>query len=135
MLTTLPLSMFYLSMVSCLALFLAFRIVKIRLDKHIGLGDGENEVLARQIRVQANLLKNILPFAILYILSEMNSPPVIFLHITGVVFLLSRLLHAYGFSHSSGTSFGRVYGTVGSLLTIGSLIAINLYQSIMIMIH
>ena len=85
--------------------------------------------------MQANLLENFLPFAILYILSEMNSPPVIFLHITGVVFLLSRLLHAYGFSRSSGTSFGRVYGTVGSLLTIGSLIAINLYQSIMIMIH
>ena len=109
-------------------------VVKVRINTRIGLGSKENEKLTRQMRVQANFLENLLPFAILYILIELNNASVILLHITGGSFLVARLIHAYGFSKASGRSFGRYYGTLLSWISQLVLIAVNLYQSIMILV-
>jgi uncharacterized membrane protein YecN with MAPEG domain len=105
--------------------------VKVRWQTHIGLGSEDNEILTRQMRVQANLLENLLPFSILFILAEINDTSVIFLKIVGIVFLVARLIHAHGFSHKSGRSFGRYYGTVASWLSLAALILVNLYHVIM----
>jgi uncharacterized membrane protein YecN with MAPEG domain len=134
MLTSLPLSMLYLSLISCLAIFLTYAVVKVRQKTHIGLNHGDDENLARQIRVQANLLENLLPFSILFILAELSSFSIIYLHCVGIIFVLARLAHAYGFSKDSGKSLGRYYGTVATWLTIISLIVVNFYQSFMILL-
>jgi uncharacterized membrane protein YecN with MAPEG domain len=132
--TSLPLSMLYLSLISCLAIFLTFAVVKIRLKPNVGLSDGDNETLIRQMRVQANLLENFLPFSILFILAELSSFSIIFLHCVGVIFLLARIAHAHGFSNNPGKSLGRYYGTLATWLVIILLIVINLYQSFMILL-
>jgi len=126
----LPVSMLYLSLLSALAIFLTISVVKMRLKTNIGLSHGNDESLTRKIRVQANLLENLLPFAILFVLAEMSGFYAIFLHVVGAVFLLARMAHAYGFSQTSGKSPGRYYGTVASWLMIIALIGVNLYQSI-----
>ena len=129
---SLPLSMLYLSLISCLAIYLTLAVVKVRLKTHIGLSHGDDENLTRQIRVQANLLENLLPFSILFILAELSGFSTMFLHCVGVIFVLARFAHAYGFSKASGKSLGRYYGTLASWLTLISLVVVNLYQSIMI---
>ena len=131
MITVLPLSMLYLSLLSSLAIFLTFSVVKIRMKTSIGLSHGDNEDLTRQIRVQANLLENLLPFSLLFILLELNGFYPMFLHSVGLAFLLARLSHAYGFSMTSGASKGRYYGTVVTWVSIIALIAVNLYLAIM----
>ncbi len=132
--TSLPISMLYLSLLSLTALTLTIGIVKVRMKSGISLGDGDDENLKRQMRVQANFLENFLPFSILFILLEISSASIILLHITGTVFLIARLIHAFGFSKKSGRSFGRYYGTVFTWLTIAVLIIANLYQSITMLI-
>lgn len=132
--TSLPFSMLYISLLSFLAIVLSYNVVSLRRSAKIGLGDGDNTDLFRRMRVQANLLENLLPFSILYVLAELNDNPTIFLHIVGIVFLVSRTLHAYGFNKTSGVSFGRFYGTLGTWITILTLIGANLYQSVMILV-
>ncbi|MCP4414195.1 MAG: hypothetical protein GY808_16690 [Gammaproteobacteria bacterium] len=75
-----------------------------------------------------------LPFSILFILLEINNAAIILLHITGTVFLIARLIHAFGFSKTSGRSFGRYYRTVFTWLSITMLIIANLYQSVTMLI-
>lgn len=132
--TTLPLSMLYLSLLSCLAIFCTISVVKMRLKTHIGLSHGDDENLIRQIRVQANLLENLLPFSILFILAELSGFSIIFLHSVGSIFVLARFFHAYGFSKHSGKSFGRYYGTVVTWIMILALIFVNLYQALMVLV-
>ena len=131
---TLPLSMFYLSLLSCLAIYCTVAVVKMRLKTSIGLSHGDDEGLTRQIRVQANFLENLLPFSMLFILTELSGFSTIFLHVVGTVFLLARMAHAYGFSKRSGKSLGRYYGTIATWLIVISLIIVNLYLAIMTMI-
>lgn len=134
MLTSLPYSMLYLSLLSTLAVVLTIRVVKIRMKSSIALGSGDDEILARQMRVQANFLENFLPFAILFLLVEMSDASNIILHIAGIAFLIARILHAYGFSQTSGRSFGRYYGTVLTWLSIIFLIVVNLYHAFSILV-
>jgi uncharacterized membrane protein YecN with MAPEG domain len=131
MTTLLPLSMFYISLLSSLVLFLTFNVVKERMKTHIALGAGENESMERQMRVHANLLENLLPFSLLFILSELNGSSILMLHTIGSIFLIARLFHAYGLSRKTGRSFGRYYGTLFSWICLAILIVMNLYNSVL----
>jgi C4-dicarboxylate transporter DctM subunit len=42
--------------------------------------------------------------------------PAWYIHMTGLVLLVSRIVHAFGLASSSGMSAGRIVGTVGTLL-------------------
>jgi len=128
--TTLPLSTFYISILSLLALLLAIQVVRIRMSAKIGIGDGDNEQMIRQIRVHANLLENLIPFSILFTLAELNNAPRILLHIIGLLFLVARILHASGLSKKSGMSKGRYRGTLFSWICILALIGFNLFKSL-----
>lgn len=131
--TSLPFSMFYLSLLALLAIVLSYGVVKIRQSTKIGIGDGDNKDLFKQMRIQANMLENLLPFSILYVLAELNGHSTLYMHIVGSVFLISRILHAYGMTKTAGVSFGRYYGTLGTWLSILTLVGTNFYQSIMIL--
>lgn len=131
MLTSLPISMLYLSLLSAVAMVLTIRIVKFRIKMSISLGDGKDEFMNRQIRVQANFLENLLPFSLMFILAELNSTSIIILHLTGTAFLLSRLLHAFGLTNKAGRSTGRYYGTLVTWMSVIVLIAVNLYNAIL----
>ena len=132
--TSLPLSMLYLSLISSLAMYQTLAVVKVRRKTHIGLNHGGDENLARQIRVQANLLENMLPFSILFILAEVSGFSTLFLHGVGIVFVFARIAHGYGFSKSSGKSAGRYYGTAATWLAILLLVIVNIYQSFRILL-
>ncbi len=132
---SLPYSTLYLSLLSALALMLAILVVRIRGSEKIGLGDGGDKQMMRQIRVHANLLENLIPFALLYMLAEIQNMPGLFLHLVGIAFIIARLMHASGLSKSSGATKGRYYGTVVSWIVILCLIAVNLYYSILYFIQ
>ena len=132
---SLPISMLYLSLLSLTALTITIGIVKVRMKTGISLGDGDDENLKRVMRVQSNLLENLLPFSILFILLELNNASIILLHTIGTVFLIARLIHAFGFSKKSGRSFGRYYGSVFSWLSLAVLIVVNLYQALITLVQ
>ena len=121
-------SQIYLSFLTLFGLVLAYRITVLRRQEHIGIGSGESSKIEKAIRVHANFLENLLPFAILYVVYELAGGNHYVLLITGLVFCVARILHAQGLGKSAGVSFGRYWGTVLSWLVLIVLALANLWQ-------
>lgn len=114
---------------------LAYRVTVYRRRFGVGIGSGsaageqENkQVLSRAIRAHANAVEY-LPIAILLLaLAELTGMTALWLHGLGIVLLVSRVLHAWGLSHSSGKSLGRFWGTLLCWTAILVLAAFNAIQ-------
>lgn len=109
-------TLFYAGLCTLLVVFLALRVVHWRFTRKIGLGHGEDRVLERRIRVHANAVEN-LPLALILLGGmELNGYDDRIIHAFGATLLVSRVAHAWGLSHSSGTSRGRFLGTLFTFL-------------------
>jgi len=121
-----PVTALYAGLCALLLLLLAGLVVNQRRITKVGLGDGGNEALARAMRVQANFVEYVPMSLLLMAVVEVNGIPPKWLHMAGVVLIGSRLLHAWGFSHSSGESFGRMAGTLGTFIVLFALAVLAL---------
>jgi len=121
-----PITALYAGLCALLLLLLALLVVNQRHISKVGLGDGGNEALARAMRVQANFVEYVPLSLVLMVVAEINGVPPKWLHMAGVVLIGSRLLHAWGLSHSSGKSFGRMAGTLGTFLVLFGLAVLAL---------
>lgn len=107
-------TMLYAGLCTILVVVLALRVVQWRFRHKIGLGDGGDRQLLMRVRAHANAVEN-MPLALLLLGGmELNGYNSGLIHGFGSVLLLSRAAHAWGLSHSSGTSRGRF---IGSLFT------------------
>ncbi|HZP68283.1 MAG TPA: MAPEG family protein [Rudaea sp.] len=110
----------YAAIAALFVLFLAARVIAYRRSHRIGLGDGGDEELRRRIRAHGNAIEY-LPFGLLLLLVlELNQTAPALLHVFGIALLVARFAHAWGVSHVSGISPGRMLGVV---LTFAVLIA------------
>ncbi|WP_305804635.1 MAPEG family protein [Stenotrophomonas sp. YIM B06876] len=95
-------------------------IVRQRRRQRIGRGWAPAPTRSeRRIRVQGNFIEYG-PMALLLALLELCGLPATWLWSFGGVLMCARLLHAYGLSHNSGSSPGRV---LGAMLTFANLLA------------
>jgi len=123
-------SIIYTALLGLLLIALSINVVLARRRYRVGLGVGTEEGLQQAVRVQANFVEYV-PFAvILLVLSELADLPTAAVHVAGIVLVSSRLLHAWGLSHSPGRSLGRFYGTAGTWLVILGLSLWLLYSAI-----
>ncbi len=105
-------TMLYAGLCTILVVYLAVRVARWRLKHRIGIGDGGNNELLMRVRAHANSVEN-LPLALLLLGGmELNGYPMPLIHGFGATLLLSRMGHAWGLSHSSGTSRGRMLGSL-----------------------
>ena len=105
-------TMLYAGLCTILVVILGLRVVLYRFGHKIGIGDGGDVVLQRRVRVHANAIEN-LPLALLLLGGmELNGYPAPLVHGFGGTLFVSRVAHAWGLSHSSGTSKGRFLGTL-----------------------
>jgi uncharacterized membrane protein YecN with MAPEG domain len=94
-----------------------------RFTRKIGIGHGEDRQLERRIRVHANAIEN-LPLALILLGGmELNGYDDRIIHAFGISLLVSRVAHAWGVSHSSGTSRGRFLGTLFTFLLMLAMAA------------
>lgn len=71
---------------------------------------------SRITRVQLNAVEDV-PVLMAGILGlALLGMPAWYIHMTGLVLLVSRILHATGLAGSGGFSFGRLAGTIGTML-------------------
>lgn len=106
----------YIGLFGLLMLLLKMNVGRARTSQKVGFGDGGNEIVQRAIRVQGNAVEDV-PVVLLGLFSlAFLEAPVILIHGLGVSFLLGRVLHAIGLGGSSGGSFGRMWGTLLSVL-------------------
>ena len=127
-------SMMYAGLCTLLVIFLALRVVKWRTEHKIGLGHGENIQLQQRVRAHANAVEN-MPLALILLASlELTGASPFLFHVLGATFLLSRLMHAWGISHSSGRSIGRFWGMVLTWVPMLIMAILAIYGSIMMQI-
>lgn len=118
----------YAALAAILVLILSIRVVRYRRSHRIGLGDGDDRELRKRIRAHGNAVEYV-PFClILLLLLELNQTPPILLHVFGIVLILARLAHAWGVSHHSGVSPGRMIGTVLTFSLLLVMAALLLWQ-------
>ena len=123
-----PVTALYASLLAILVVIEILVIVNLRRSLKVGLGDGGNRDLQRAIRVHGNAIETIPLVLILLATYEINHGSGTVLHFAGAIFLLSRVLHAWGLYSSGGTSPGRFAGTVGSVTTVLVLAVANLMK-------
>lgn len=117
-------TLLYAGLCSILVVFLAVRVAQWRFRHKIGLGDGGDRELLKRVRAHANAIEN-MPLALILLGGmELNGYSDGLIHGFGGVLLVSRAAHAWGLSHSSGTSRGRL---MGSLFTWLLMLAMALF--------
>lgn len=117
----------YGALLALLILVLAGRVALYRAKHKVGIGGQDNPELHVLIRAHANAVENI-PIALLLMLfAELNGIAAMYLHVAGIVLVLSRLAHAHGFVKTRGRySVGRFYGTTANWLLVVVLAVTNI---------
>lgn len=72
---------------------------------------------SRVTRVQLNAVEDVPVLMAGIVALGLLGMPAWYIHMCGLVLVVSRILHAMGLSSSSGFSVGRVVGTLGTMLT------------------
>lgn len=117
----------YASIIALLLIALSLNVVKIRRAEGVGLSHGDNEQLKQAMRLQANLVEYA-PIALLLLLFlELNQASHALLHAFGILFVIARILHIWGFGTSTGYSHGRFFGTLTTMMLIIAMALANVF--------
>lgn len=123
---SLVISGFYTSILAIIYIALAFKVIGLRRELKIGIGDGDNAGLAKAIRVHSNFSEYV-PLAILLLaIAELNGTSSMLIHAFGGLLVTARFLHAIGLSSSIGTTWQRFVGTLATFISILVLAIINI---------
>lgn len=119
---------FYLALYAALIAFLTTRVVAARRLYKIALLDNNEHELTRRIRAHANATEYIPLFALILFALEYNGSWPLILHGLGALFLIGRLMHAYGMLkgeiYENGVlKRGLKYRFYGMILTLTSILA------------
>lgn len=101
---------------------LAAHVIMLRTKTGVSIMDGGNIHLAERIRRHGNFMENVPIILLLMALAELNGVGSMWLHISGGLLIIGRLLHAAGLKHDQPTAIGRTSGI--SITILSGLIAI-----------
>jgi len=115
---SLPITALYAGILMIFALALSFKAGGFRGKTGVSVLFGEpvNMDLAERVRVHQNFLEYVPMAIILMGIIELNGGNATFLHVFGVVLIISRIAHAIGLRHDNMGHPGRVIGAGGTAL-------------------
>lgn len=127
-----PVTAVVASFTALLSLYLAYRVTVFRRKFKVGVGDNGDRDFQTAIRAHANLIENAPIVLIMMGVGELNGVSETWIYGLGMLFVLSRMAHAWGFIKSRGGAHpGRMFGVVGTWLTmlgLAVLLVINVLQ-------
>lgn len=127
MLTVTPI---YLAIAVALYSFMAFAVIANRRRRRISIGDGNQQDFARIIRGHANFAEYA-PITLLAIAcAELAGAPAAALHLSGVLLIAGRSLHAYSFLFTPAGMTSRVSGMVLTFLALWIAAAAGIYAAL-----
>ena len=99
-------------------------LVMLGLKMYVGAQRGKHKVpsgettpeFSRSTRVQLNAVEDVPVLMAGIVALGLLGMPAWYIHLCGLVLVISRLLHATGLHSSNGVSFGRLAGTLGTML-------------------
>ena len=92
----LPITLTMTGAATLLNIWLASRVGQVRRAAKVSVGDGGNEALTRRMRAQANFVEYTPFFLILLGLIELATGSAVWLWAVGALYIVARLLHAFG---------------------------------------
>jgi uncharacterized protein len=111
----------YIGLITLLMMALKLYVGGQRGKLKVPSGDVSNPDFARAGRVQMNAVEDV-PVLILALLTvALLGIPAFYIHIIGITLFVSRILHATGLAAKDGFSFGRIAGTIGTMLVFVAL--------------
>jgi uncharacterized membrane protein YecN with MAPEG domain len=115
--STLPLvTTFYAALIGLLAAFLTVNVIVGRVRLRVEDTDGGKVEMRRLIRAHANFAEHAPLILLLMGCAELGGSPKYAIHVLGIALIVSRLLSAWGLSHSLGQTFGRQAGASLAIL-------------------
>ncbi|NIJ23975.1 MAPEG family protein [Sphingomonas japonica] len=114
----LPVTLATAGLAALLNLWLGARIVRVRLRDKISIGDGGNPALAARMRAHLNFAEYTPIVLILMGGIELTHGTSLWLGLTGIVYLIGRVAHAFGMD---GAMKARQFGTIATLTITGGL--------------
>ncbi len=117
---------FYAALLGLIYLSLSIRVITARHKYKIALGDGDNFKLLRKIRAHQNFMEYTPIFIILLGFCEILGLKKEFVHAFGMLFLIGRIVHAYGISKGEVYRYNAMtrnggFRTTGMVITLTSM--------------
>ena len=88
----------YAALAALLIVILALKVIGLRRQYKVALGDGGNQDLLAAIRAHANAVEYLPIGLLLLLLLELSQGPAWLIHLLGSLFIIGRLIHANGVS-------------------------------------
>ncbi len=118
-----PTTALYAALLGLFYAVLAMRVVRLRLQLKIRVGDGGDPRLQRAVRVHGHFAEYVPLLLLMLLLLEMNGTPAAGLHAFGVLLILSRVLHAVGVSAEPENLRWRLAGMVCTFTALTGAVA------------
>ncbi len=109
---------FYTGIITILFIGLAINIIRLRYKFKVGIGDGEQPILAKAIRVHANFAEYVPITLFLLACYELNGGDALWLHILGACIFVGRIFHVIGLTKTTGVSIQRQFGMISIFLVM-----------------
>jgi len=121
----LPITLTMAGAATLVNVWLANRVGQVRRAAKVSVGDGGNDALSRRMRAQANFVEYTPFFLILLALVELATGSATWLWAVGAVYILGRLVHAFGMD-------GRMrLRMIGIMLTMLILVGLAIYALVL----
>ena len=98
----------YAALAAAVMIVLSLRVIGVRRNRQVAIGDGGDEDMVRRIRAHGNFTEYTPLALLLILLLELGGAPAWQLHLLGTALILGRSLHAWSLTAHSGN--GRVAG-------------------------
>ena len=115
----LPITLTIAAAAALLNLWLAYRIVRVRMAAKVMHGDGGNSLLANRMRAQSNFIEYTPIVLILLGLVEMARGTNMWLWAAGIAYIVARILHAFGLERAAPNPLRAIGIAVTMIVMIG----------------
>jgi uncharacterized membrane protein YecN with MAPEG domain len=123
----LPITQTIAGAAALLNIWLAIRVGNVRQSQKVFVGDGGNDALIGRMRAQANFVEYT-PFVLILLgLVELARGTNVWLWIVGVIYVVARILHAFGMDVSYSRATQQRLRGIGIGLTLATLLGLAVY--------
>lgn len=120
-----PVTALYALPLALIFLVLWFRVSSVRSGLKVSIGDAGNVGLHERIRQHGNFVEWVPMVLILMLIAEGNGATAIWVHISGALLILGRLIHPFGLKADNPAHILRIVGNSANILaTLNAMICL-----------
>ncbi|MGI9356731.1 MAG: MAPEG family protein [Rhizobiaceae bacterium] len=123
----LPITAPYIALLAIYAIVFGAMVSIHRAKTGVSLAYGDDMTLLEKIRRHGNFAETVPLALLLMIAAELQGANGFWLHISGILLLVSRLIHPFGINHTKANAVARGIGSAGTTLAMLICIIIILW--------